>query len=210
MIRAVIFDFGRVISAPRPAARFREYELELGIDEDSINRIMFGSPAWHDALVGRLTMRAFWAAIGPALNLTSPEEIDTFRRRYYRDESINASVLRLIRWLHGDYRLAVLSNHPPGLELWLRDWGIRDLFDVLFCSGDEGRVKPDPVVYEATLDRLGVGPAEAVFIDDTEEHVTAARALGMHGLVFWDAPRLERDLKFLLNPDIELFAGASR
>ncbi len=201
MIRAIIFDFGRVISSPRPAARFREYEKALGIAEGSINRIMFDGPAWQDALVGRLTMPAFWAAIGPELNLTSPEDIDTFRRRYYRDESANQAVLRLIRRLHGSHRLAVLSNHPPGLDQWLRDWGIRDLFDVLYCSGDEGRVKPDPAVYLATLDRLGVRPAEAVFIDDTEGHVAAARALGIHGKVFSDAPRLERELEFLLKAD---------
>jgi len=201
MIRAIIFDFGRVISAPRPADRFREYESELGIADGSINRIMFDSPAWQDALVGRLTMPGFWAAIGPALGLTTPGEIDTFRCRYYRDESVNMAVLRLIRRLHGNYRLAVLSNHPPGLDRWLRDWGLRDLFDVVYCSGDEGRAKPDAAVYLATLDRLGVRPIEAAFIDDTEGHVTVARALGIHGIVFSDAKRLERELEFLLKQD---------
>jgi HAD superfamily hydrolase (TIGR01509 family) len=201
MIRAMIFDFGRVISAPRPAARFREYESELGIPGGSINRIMFDSPAWRDALVGRLTMQASGLRSAPELGLTTHGEIDAFRRRYYRDESVNPSVLRLIRRFHGDYRLAVLSNHPPGLDQWLRDWGIRDLFDVLYCSGDEGRVKPDPSVYFSTLDRLAVRPAEAVFIDDTEGHVTAARALGIHGMLFSDARRLESELQFLLSQD---------
>ena len=75
----------------------------------------------------------------------------------------------------------------------------RGFFDVVFCSGEEGRVKPDPTVYLTTLDRLGVRPAEAVFIDDTEGHVTAARALDIHGMVFSNAQRLERDLKSLLD-----------
>ena len=201
MIKAMLFDFGRVISAPRLPARFREYESQLGIAKGTINRIMFDSPAWQDALVGRLTMQDFWVVIGPSLGLTTQRQIDAFRRRYYRDESVNPAVLSLIRRLHGDYRLAVLSNHPPGLDQWLRDWGIRDLFDVLYCSGDEGRVKPDPAVYLATLDRLGVRPAEAAFIDDTKGHVTAARALGIHGIVFSDPQRLEKDLESLLNQD---------
>jgi putative hydrolase of the HAD superfamily len=201
MIKAILFDFGLVISAPRPSARFRAYESELGIAGGTINRIMFDSPAWQDALVGRLTMQAFWFAIGPSLGLTTQPQIDAFRSRYYRDEAANPAVLSLIRRLYGDYRLAVLSNHPPGLDDWLREWGIRDLFDVLYCSGDEGRVKPDPVVYLATLDRLGVRPAEAAFIDDTKGHVAAARALGIHGIVFSDAQRLEKDLESLLNQD---------
>ena len=198
MIKAMIFDFGLVISAPRPAACFRAYEQDLGIAEGSINRIMFDSPAWQDALVGRLTMRGFWSAVGPSLGLTTQRQIDAFRRRYYLDEAANADVLNLIRSLQGHYGLAVLSNHPPGLDQWLSDWGIRDLFDVVYCSGDEGRVKPDPVVYHATLGRLGVRPGQAAFIDDTSGHVTAARSLGIYGLLFKDARQLERDLGVLL------------
>ncbi|MEE4113480.1 MAG: HAD family phosphatase [Desulfobacteraceae bacterium] len=201
MIKAMLFDFGLVISTPRPTACFHAYERDLGLARDSINRIMFDGPAWQDALMGRLTMQAYWRAIGPSLGLARQRQIDAFQRRYYGDESVNPDVLGLIRSLHGNFGLAVLSNHPPGLDQWLIDWGIRDLFDVVYCSGDEGRAKPDPAVYHATLDRLGVRPAEAVFIDDTAGHVTAARALGIHGIVFSDAHRLERDLDTLLGED---------
>lgn len=198
MIKAIIFDFGRVISAQKPPSLFRRYEEELGLPPDSINRIMFGSQAWQDALLGRKTAEEFWHAIGPQLNLHTPEAIDTFRRRYHADEAINEGVLVLIRWLHGRYKLAVLSNSPPGLAQWLADWGIRDLFDVIFCSGDEGVVKPDPAAFRITLERLGVAPEEAVFVDDTPEHVEAARVLGLHGIVFTDAGALKRELEALL------------
>lgn len=198
MIEAVIFDFGRVISAPRPAARFRDYEAELGLPSGTINSIMFDSPAWQDALVGRMTMEAFWVAIGPALNLTTRRRIDAFRRRYYGDESVDPAVLALIRRLHGRYRLAVLSNHPPGLEEWLRAWKIRRFFDAVVVSGDEGLVKPDPAIYRMTLERLAVQPRQAVFIDDTPGHVTAARAMGLKGIVFRDARQLQDDLDALL------------
>jgi 2-haloacid dehalogenase len=40
-----------------------------------------------------------------------------------------------------------------------------------------------------------VGPGEAVFIDDTIEHVEAARALGLHGILFTGAEALEEELK---------------
>ncbi len=186
-----------MISAARPAACFRAYEDDLGIARDSINRIMFEDPAWQDALVGRLTMKAFWYRIGPSLGLDRRDSIDAFRRRYYRDEAVNPEVMQVIRRLDGHYRLAVLSNHPPGLEQWLVDWGIRNHFQVVFCSGDEGCAKPDPAAYRSTLDRLGVKPAEAVFIDDTEGHVLAARGLGIHGIVFSDARQLARDLERL-------------
>jgi HAD superfamily hydrolase (TIGR01509 family) len=75
---------------------------------------------------------------------------------------------------------------------------MRDLFEVVFCSGDEGMIKPDPAAFKLTLERLGVEPGESVFIDDTPEHVEAARKLGIQGIIFTTAAALKDDLtKFL-------------
>jgi putative hydrolase of the HAD superfamily len=197
-IKAIIFDFGRVISAQKPDALFGSYESELGLAPGTINQIMFDSQAWQDALVGRISTTEFWYTIGPALGLESSREIDEFRKRYHADESIDNGVLNLIRQLHGDYKLAVLSNHPPGLAQWLSDWEILDLFDVVYCSGDEGMAKPDPAVYNLTLKRLGTLPHEAIFIDDTIDHVKAARNLGIHAILFTESEQLKLELNRLL------------
>ena len=201
MIKAIIFDFGRVITAQKPRSLFRSYEAELGLDPDTINPIMFESRAWQDTLLGRKTAEEFWYLIGSELGLISVDEVNRFRLRYHTDEAINPGVLDLIRKLHGSYRLAILSNSPPGLDQWLADWKIRDLFEVVFCSGDEGIVKPDPDVFKLTLERLGAEPGEAAFIDDTREHVEAARKLGIHGIVFTTAETLRNDLINVLGPN---------
>ena len=199
MKKAVVFDFGRVITAQKPRSLFCRYEEILGIAPGRLNSIMFDSPAWKDALVGRMTVQEFWHSIGPELGLNKADEIDRFRRRYHQDEAINQGVLDLIHSLYGRYRLAVLSNSPPGLSQWLADWEILDLFDVVFCSGDEGMVKPDPTVFSVTLARLDVMPQESVFIDDTKEHVEAALKLGLHGIVFTTAESLQAELSDLLS-----------
>ena len=198
MIKAVIFDFGRVISAQKPASLFRSYEDELGLSPGVLNRVMFGSDAWQETLVGRKTSDDYWREIGPALGLDTTEEIDAFRRRYHADEAINTGVVELIRRLHGRYKLAVLSNSPPGLARWLDDWEILHLFDVVVCSGDEGITKPDPAIFGLALERLDVAPEEAVFIDDYPGHVEAARSLGLHGILFTTAQALESELDDLL------------
>ena len=194
MVKAIIFDFGRVISAQKPPSLFRRYEKDLGLLPGTINPIMFGSRDWGEALIGLKTSEEFWSAIGPELGLDTAEEIDVFRHRYRADEAINEGVLNLIRRLHGHYKLALLSNSPPGLGQWLNDWGMNDLFDVIFCSGDEGVVKPEPTAFEITLERLGVKPHEAVFIDDTLEHVDASRKIGLYGILFTTAEELEKEL----------------
>jgi epoxide hydrolase-like predicted phosphatase len=200
MIKTIIFDFGRVISAQKPMSLFRSYEEELNIAPGTLNPIMFGSPAWEDALVGRKTSEEFWQAIAPQLNLHTPEAIDAFRQRYRADEALNVGVAGLVRKLsaEGRYKLAVLSNSPPGLARWLDQWGILDLFDTVFCSGDEGVKKPDPAAFEITLERLGVAPAEAVFIDDTLRHVNAAHSLGLHAILFTTAEALAAELDAIL------------
>jgi putative hydrolase of the HAD superfamily len=201
MIKTIIFDFGRVISAQKPSTLFRSYEDELGLEPGRINSIMFDSEAWQDALVGRRTAEEFWYQIGPELGLNSVNEVDAFRHRYRADEEINKGVLELISRLHGNYKLAVLSNSPPGLDQWLADWNMLDIFEVVFCSGDEGIAKPDPKAFELTLERLGLKPNEAVFIDDTREHVEAARKLGLKGILFTTAEELEDELARLLPRD---------
>ena len=198
MIKAIIFDFGRVISAQKPRTLFRTYENELGLEPGTINSIMFDSLAWQDTLLGRKTSEEYWHLIGPELRLKSVNEVNRFRRRYHADESINEAVLDLIRKLHGRYKLAILSNSPPGLNSWLVDWKILGLFEVVFCLGDEGLVKPDPAAFRETLQRLGVKPVEAIFIDDTPEHVESALELGIHGIVFTTAEALNIELMKVL------------
>lgn len=54
------------------------------------------------------------------------------------------------------------------------DWGKR--FAAVVCGEDVARKKPDPEVYRRALDALGIGPLEAVALEDSPGGVAAARA----------------------------------
>jgi putative hydrolase of the HAD superfamily len=118
------------------------------------------------------------------------------------DEAVNQEVLQLIQRLHGHYKLGVLSNSPPGLAQWLREWGILELFEVVFCSGDEGVAKPAPAAFLTTLERLRVERRSVVFIDDTFENVEAARALGIPSILFTDYRNLISELVVFVDPGL--------
>ena len=198
MVKAFIFDFGRVISAQKKRGLFHTYEKDLGITTDTINAIMFGSPHWQAALLGKISMDQYWQAIGPALHLNSAADISAFQQRYYDDERINEEVLELLTILYEKYRLAILSNHPVGLREWLGDWQIDHLFEVIICSGEIGLVKPDLRSYQLVLEQLQLEPEETIFIDDTPGHVEAAVSMGIKGFVFTDAATLRQQLKPIL------------
>jgi beta-phosphoglucomutase-like phosphatase (HAD superfamily) len=61
--------------------------------------------------------------------------------------------------------------------------GIFDLFDCLRCRDDVEHVKPDPDLYLASLDCLGVVAAEAVAIEDSPNGITAAKNAGLRCVV---------------------------
>jgi 2-haloacid dehalogenase len=78
-----------------------------------------------------------------------------------------------------------------------REAAIFDRFRDIVVSGDERLVKPDPAIYHLALDRFGLEPGAAVFIDDREDNIAAANGVGMRGLHFVDAPTLRGQLSGL-------------
>jgi HAD superfamily hydrolase (TIGR01509 family) len=54
-----------------------------------------------------------------------------------------------------------------------------DAFDVVLTGSDVTELKPDPAVYHETLARLGLGPGDAVAIEDSANGVQAAQAAGL-------------------------------
>jgi 2-haloacid dehalogenase len=67
-------------------------------------------------------------------------------------------------------------------------------FRDIVVSGEEKLLKPDPAIYYRALDRFGLRPAEALFVDDREINVEGAEAVGMHGHLFTGAEDLRRRL----------------
>ena len=61
---------------------------------------------------------------------------------------------------------------------------VDEIFDVVVDSAFVGTRKPEPRIYELTLERLGVPPAPPLLIDDIEINCTAARELGMRAVWF--------------------------
>jgi len=57
--------------------------------------------------------------------------------------------------------------------------GILDSFDCLRCRDDVANAKPEPDLYIAVLDCLGVPPSEAIAIEDSPNGVLAAKRAGM-------------------------------
>jgi len=68
-------------------------------------------------------------------------------------------------------------------------------FREIVVSGEEKLMKPDAAIYFRALDRFGLRPDEALFIDDRGINVLGAELVGMRAHLFIDADALRERLK---------------
>jgi putative hydrolase of the HAD superfamily len=95
----------------------------------------------------------------------------------------------------GRYRLMTINNESAELNTYrLRHFGLTDIFDAFFSSCWLGVTKPSRRIFELALGLSQAQPACSVFIDDREQNVRPAGALGMHTIRFTNAAQLAAEL----------------
>jgi 2-haloacid dehalogenase len=67
-------------------------------------------------------------------------------------------------------------------------------FRGILVSGEVGAIKPDPRIYALLLERFGIDPHRAVYIDDVAANAEAARPFGIHGIHFSTPDALREEL----------------
>ena len=195
MIRqSVIFDVGRVLFD----WDLRYLFAKLIADKDELEWFVTNvvTPQWHfqhDA--GRPL-----AEMLPELKTEFPGHdalIDAYATRF--NETIPGPMpgsLELVERLDATgVPLFAITNF--GHEFWEAFRPTQPAFDRfrdIIVSGTEKLLKPDPAIYRLAIERFGIDPAGAIFIDDVAANVAGAEALGIAGHQFVDAPTLERDL----------------
>lgn len=108
---------------------------------------------------------------------------------------LNHELVAVIRSLKQHYKIGMLSNISTSfLQQFLDNNDIRHLFDVVITSQEAGFIKPQPEIFELTLDRLGVEPSEGIFIDDREDNIHGGEAVGIRSILYVDNDQLKRDL----------------
>ncbi len=92
------------------------------------------------------------------------------------------------------YKLGFISNTTVFESVVLDKWNVKELLDVISFSWEVGSKKPTKEIFDITLEKLGVAPEEAVFIDDGQKNIDAAQSFGMHGIRFESVDQLVADL----------------
>lgn len=86
----------------------------------------------------------------------------------------------VLQALHGRYRLGIIANQSVGTEKRLVQFGIREYFDVIISSEEEGVSKPDKLIFELALQKAGCTATEACMVGDRlDNDIVPAAELGM-------------------------------
>ena len=192
-IRSVVFDIGGVLE------RVDDFETVLGV-------------AWRERLgMSPEEFRAALAAIDPdnlsetglmseaewatrcAVSLRlSPAQTDEFRADvwdWYCGE-LDEELMAFAASLRPRVRTAIVSNSADGARREeLARYAFDEVFDPIIYSHEVGLAKPDPAIFELVCSRLGVPPAETVFVDDVPGHCEAARQVGMRAVLHRSTPQ---------------------
>ena len=194
--RAVILDYGAVLCHPPFPHEIARMAQAFNLTPEEFSRFWGRSRDDYDR--GDLTTQQYWASVARAAETElSPDTIEELARwdmeMWSRPNEEMTSWLASLR--PAGYKTALLSNmqhdmigHIRAKFPWLND------FDHQIFSSEVRMVKPDPVLYRTCLAKLGADPRETIFIDDREENVATARALGITAFRFRSVPELRRDL----------------
>lgn len=196
-VTAVVFDMGGVLTVA-PFTGVEAYEAEAGLPRGSITRFFRGDPDMARVETGELAARDFFKAVGTKIQDAHGVRIDLRRLATMAEgaATMRPEMLALVRELHGRFALGLLTNVVREATGWLSALP-RELFDVVLESHALGLRKPDPRVYLAMLEALGRPAEETVFVDDFEENLPPAEALGIRTIQFLDPDQCRRDLAAL-------------
>jgi len=197
VITHVFFDVGGVLGSsgwgtePRALAVER-FKLDAE-DFDRRHREVVG--AWEE---GRLSLDEYLDCT--VFDVARPFTRDEFTAFMLAQSRPFPETIALARDLaaSGRFRLATLNNESAELNAHrLRRFGLAPIFTTFFSSCWLGVAKPARRIYELALAMAQADAAQSLFIDDREQNLAPARALGMQGIRFTTAGRLRADLAAL-------------
>jgi 2-haloacid dehalogenase len=189
-----IFDIGGVLIEWNPRHLYRKLFEDEQAMEDFLASVC--TTEWNARQDAGRTFEEATRALMP-LHADKRPLIDAWRSRF--DEmipgAIPGSVDVLAELRRRGVPLYAISNFSAEtFPSQRRRFGFFDWFDDIVVSGEVGVIKPDARIFRILLDRHRIEPAQAVFVDDVEANVAAARALGIHGILFRSAEDLRDDL----------------
>jgi putative hydrolase of the HAD superfamily len=192
-VEAIVSDFGGVLTTPLLGS-FMAFQDTTGIATEELGKAMAaiaaadGENPLYRLERGEITEAAFLERLGDGLEplLGHRPELHRFKEIYFEALDPNQPMIELMRELKGEgYRMGLLTNNVREWEpLWRSMLPVDEIFEAVVDSGFVGIRKPEPRIYELTLERLGLPGEACLFVDDLAHNCDGAQEAGMRAVHF--------------------------
>jgi len=190
-IRALLFDAGDILYfRPNRGLKLAAFLNELALNVDGTYSAEKKSIV-HQAYRGQLDQDQYREAILRMYGVTQPEQIERGKRILDEDDNnvqfFEGVQKTLVALKDMGYLLGVVTDTAAPLHVklsWFERGGFGHIWDTIISSAELGVCKPDPQIYQAALQQLGLHPGQAVFVGHNALELDGATKVGMKTVAF--------------------------
>ena len=195
-IKAVVFDYGRVISFDQDPKVISELAELAGVEKNKFVTALWALRGDYDR--GLISSREYFRNILSSLSAWADDktldemaeiDIDSWK-------NVNPETVALMEEVKkAGYILGILSNIPHGFMAWARkNSPVFSLPHVGVYSCEVNHIKPERVIFEKLISMTGVQAGELVFFDDLERNIKGAREVGINAFIWENPEKARREL----------------
>lgn len=191
----IIFDLGGVVLTWNPRAIIAEAFADKA-SQGLVWSEVFGHRDWVELDRGTLPVEAAIAGAASRTGLPEEDLASMFRRVPQGLVPVPRMVALLHRLRARGHSLYCLSNlHTASLAHLKASHTFLELFDGAVFSCLVHLCKPEPAIYAHMIDVFGLNGSAALFIDDLEANLEAAKPFGLRTIRFETQMQCERELE---------------
>lgn len=198
--RGLLVDWGGVMTG-NVFDTFRLFCEAERLEPDTLRRRFREDPSARELLIGletgTLPEEEFQSRFAAILGVKAPRLIE----RIFAGQSLDGEMVAAVQRARGQGVRTGLISNSWGTGRYDRELLAR-LFDAVVISGEEGMRKPTPAIYELAAERIGLPPAECVFVDDLPFNLAPAAELGMATVHHTSAAETIGELERLLGVEL--------
>lgn len=190
-IRALIFDAGDILYfRPQRGSKFITFLNELNL-ELSPTHNQDKKAIEHKAYRGQISHDEYREAILSMYGITQPDLVAR-GKRVLKDDDADVEFFEgvpetLLELKKQGYLLSIVTDTANSISAkldWFERGGFAHIWDSIVSSLELGTRKPDPRIYQAALQQLGLTPDQVVFVGHRSSELAGARAVGMATIAF--------------------------
>ena len=198
VIKAIVFDFGGVISFNENHGPFKTICSILNVSREQFEEVYFKHN--HLSNVENLPWKVVVLKVASVFNPGQEklDQISTLLDSNEANQRINIDLLKIFPAIRRQgLKVAIFSNATSELREKLVSLGIAELVDEIVVSGEIGFQKPHKEAFDVLFETLGVKAEEVIFIDDSVKGLEESDEIGYIPILFKDNEKLIKVLKSL-------------